>query len=188
MEPKKTLREIYLRLRKEIDTEEKKQLDEEIAQRFLKSSLYQLSNNIMTYVSINFEVDTRMIIEQAFKDGKNVFVPYCTKEKGVMEFYKIDSLDELTETKFGTLEPEPNQEKKYKPEEFTICLVPGLIFDKKGYRIGYGGGYYDRYLSENDLLTLGLIYDKFVVDNVLRDDLDIKVKMYLTDKKIYYIF
>ncbi|MFV0519994.1 MAG: 5-formyltetrahydrofolate cyclo-ligase [Lachnospirales bacterium] len=188
MSTKKTLRAIYLRLRKDITNNEKNFLDDNLTDIFLNSSMYKLSKNILTYVSINFEVDTRKIIEQAFKDGKNVYVPYCTKEKCVMNFYKITSIDALKQTKFGTFEPVPDEQKLYVKEDSTICIVPGLVFDKNGYRIGYGGGYYDFYLNHNTILTIGLIYEKFLIDNILKDDYDERVNILLTNKKIYYIY
>ena len=116
---------------------------------------YQQADVIATYLAFNFEYDTSLLIEQAQKDGKKILVPK-TFSKGKMIFVAYDS-EKLVETRFGLMEP-INDEAVAK-SEIDLIHVPGLVFNKSGFRIGYGGGYYDRYLKDFVGNTVSTIYD-----------------------------
>ena len=120
---------------------------------------YQICQTLLTFVSTEIEVDTRVLIEQALRDGKRVAVPYCIEGTRQMDFYYIRSMADLVPRTFGVLEPLPEQCQKWTGAPNSICLVPGLAFDRQGHRMGYGGGFYDRYLAAHPHPTIALCYD-----------------------------
>ena len=176
-------------------TKEQRQIDSaKIVEKVLASEEYQNAKTILTYASFRSEVNTFPLIEYALKDGKRVYVPRIEEEiqeDGTrvksMEFYQIFSTDELQEGYWGVPEPEAEVERMFSigtnktkdnilQEENGISLVkssllillPGAVFDKNGNRIGYGGGFYDRYLTG---LRLQKITTKAAADITLATDI-----------------
>ncbi len=184
MDNKKSQREIYINRRKSIDINIKKDLDTQIFEKVITTKEYIDSKQILTYISVGFEVDTIKLINHALANNKEVFAPIVTSEKRVMEFHKITSLDDLVLSKFKVLEPK----KSVTWQNFndTLCIVPGLVFDSNGFRIGYGGGYYDYFLGNNNVKTLGVIYDDFIIDKVITDEFDKNVDKIVTNSRIIF--
>ena len=151
------LREQCRLYRKSLDKDEKAKMDDEIAKRVKKLYQYRSAKVIMIYVSTAIEVDTFKIIENAFKDGKKVAVPRCIPETRQMEFHYITSIDQLSPGSFGVLEP-PITNQTVTDFSNALMLVPGFTFDQYGYRLGYGKGYYDRYLSRYNGSVVGMCY------------------------------
>lgn len=152
---------------------------------FLQDSFIKAST-IFTYVSHFNEVDTFDIITKAFEQGKKVAVPK-TYGKGIMEFFLINSMDELELGRMQILEP-VNTDVKIVPDESSLIIVPAVVYDINGYRIGFGGGYYDRYLSlYNNVNTIGITYDEHLIDNVEHDEYDQKVDCVITEKRIIQV-
>jgi len=159
----------------------------EIHHRLFHTQVYQECKAIFTYVSFRSEVDTKDIIKRAFLDQKKVMVPKV--ESQTMDFYEIKSLEELTPNKMGILEPRGDFNTCYRPltleldQSEKLMLLPGLAFDLSGNRIGYGGGYYDRYLSqykETNFYKVALAYDFQVMEQVVSQEYDIKADLILT--------
>lgn len=119
-------------------------------------SAYQEADTIATFLSMSHEVDTRELIRQAQKDGKRVLIPKTAKN-GHMDFVPYDESC-LERSSFGVLEPQAGE--IVPPSEIALIHVPGLAWNQKGYRIGYGGGYYDRYLVSYQGMTVSTICDK----------------------------
>ena len=125
----------------------KAEKDRLICAHFLSSALYKNAEQILCYSSMGSEPDTFDIIRCAMEDGKKLLLPRCEDKNGNMNFYLIKDVSDLVTGTFGIKEPDI---KKCEPVfEFmnALCVVPGLTFDKKGYRLGYGKGYYDRFLE-----------------------------------------
>ena len=181
---KKDLRQRYKNERLKLSPAEKQSLDEGVFDRFLKLNQYSSSKTILTYVSTDIEVDTRRIIERALEDGKRVAVPYCVPDTRIIEFYTIESLDELSPGTFGVLEPVPNPEKRLTDWEKCLCVVPGLCFDFNGYRLGFGKGYYDRFLSEYTGVKVGICYSSGVRGHLHHGRFDRIVDVIVTEKNI----
>ena len=139
---------------------------------------------IFTYVSSKIEVDTFRIIDYSLKAGKYVAVPKCLDNLGNMEFYCIPDLDCLKLGSFGILEPIPQKCKKISDYSTGICFVPGLSFDKQGFRLGYGKGYYDRFLKKFNGTSIGLCYESNIKNYLPYDQYDQKVNALITDQKI----
>lgn len=132
---------------------------------------------IYIYVNINNEVSTREIIEYSLKAGKEVAIPKI--EEHVMSFYKIQSVEELQTGYFNIPEPV----NKIKPSTPDIVLVPGVAFSYGLERLGYGGGYYDRFLTE-DVLKIGLAFDFQLYEELPVESHDIPMDIIITDKEI----
>ena len=175
------LRARYKKIRKECPPEIKSRLHKKISDRFLGLEEYTSCKTLFTFVSSDIEVDTIYIIEKALSDGKQVAVPKCTDKTGHMEFYYINSLNELKTGYFSILEPDTNICKK--ADSFTgLCIVPGLCFDYQGFRIGFGKGYYDRFLQRFKGTTVGICYSKCIEKELPKGAYDRSVDILVTDK------
>lgn len=152
---KAALRKQVLQKMKAIPQKQKIAMDQALTERFLNHPFYQEAKVIATYLSFPHEFQTQELIEQALKDGKKVLIPK-TYPKGRMEFVVYDP-QQLVKTSFGLLEPQGNLEV-VEPSQIDLIHVPGLAFTTEGYRIGYGGGYYDRYLENFAGHSLSTIY------------------------------
>lgn len=144
---KKELRKEALVKRNDLHPEDRAEKSKRITEYILKSEAYVNAKRVFSFVSMGSEVETRMVLEQAWKDGKIVAVPKTEKGRR-MYFLQINSLSDLQEGRFGVMEPLGSQENEIIPAEGDLFLVPGALFDKKKNRIGYGGGYYDTYFEK----------------------------------------
>ena len=151
------LREHCRNFRKSLDPDVKAEMDAQISERVKKLYQYRSAKTIMIYVSTSIEVDTFKIIENAFKDGKKVAVPRCIPQTRQMEFHYITSVDQLTPGSFSVLEP-PAHYPVVSDFSGALMIVPGFMFDCFGYRLGYGKGYYDRYMSRYNGAAVGICY------------------------------
>ncbi len=176
---KAELRKQVLQEMKAISQEQKQAMDQALTDQFLKHPFYQEAKVIATYLSFPHEFQTQELIEQALKDGKKVLIPK-TYPKGRMEFV-VYNPQQLVKTSFGLLEPQGELEVV---EAFQIDLihVPGLTFTMQGYRIGYGGGYYDRYLEHFSGHTLSTVYPCQIQD-FIPENHDIPVQEVLIDER-----
>ena len=144
---KQRLREERLAARETLSEQERTVLDGCITQKLLASPEYAETTTVLTYVSVSSEVSTRMIIERALCDGKTVAVPRCLPGHR-LEFVAITSLEQLVAAPFNLLEPAKELPAVTEDQRNnSICIVPALLVDTKGYRLGYGAGFYDRFLS-----------------------------------------
>lgn len=186
---KKELRKNILDMRNNLDINEKREKDNIIRKIFLESSQYKNAGKIFIYISYSSEIDTIEIIKKALKDGKEIFVPRTIFKTKAMDAVKIISLDNLKKDRYGILEPEESK-PSINPDELDLIVVPGVAFDDKGGRIGYGAGYYDRYFKKiskerNKLINkIALAYDFQIIDSVPMDELDVKIDCIITEKHI----
>ena len=174
-EHKKRQRAYFKDLRGQISPRQKARWDAAIVRHLLKFDPYRECSTLLGYMPMKGEVDVLPLFESAWEQGKRVALPYClSQEKGVMEFYVVESIDQLIEGMHGN--PEPNPKLHEKMIDFTgaLCLVPGYAFDMEGYRLGYGGGYYDRFLngSYGANTTAGICYGTCTVKRLVRGSFD----------------
>ena len=151
---KKELRQTVLNQMKKLSGKEKEQADSWLTQRLLSSATYQNAQVIATYLSMPHEVSTAAFIKQAQLDGKRVLVPK-TYGQGRMIFVDYDE-SRLQKSSFGLMEP--TSEEAVEKTEIDLIHVPGVVFNSQGFRIGYGGGYYDRYLDDYEGTSVSTIY------------------------------
>lgn len=152
---KKILRNKTIAAMKELPQSVKAEADSQLTQRFIQLPAFQEAKTLATYLSMGHEFSTASLIQAALQLGKRVCVPR-TYPQGRMEFVEYDP-DILEKTRFGLLEPN-EKGKLVDQSEIDLIHVPGLVFQSKGYRIGYGGGYYDRYLTDYTGKTVSTIY------------------------------
>lgn len=181
-------RELKLR-RNSLSAEERACAAEAIALRLFGLPEYQAADVVLSYLSFGSEVETRRIIERAWGDGKLVALPRCNAQSHSMTWYKVDSLDGLEESALGILEPSPARAQAIDLRDFVepLAIVPGLAFDKQGYRLGYGGGYYDRFLANFNGVSVGLCYEALLHPSLralgVVDTYDVPVDTVLTEAR-----
>ena len=175
---KAELRKQVLQEMKAISQEQKQAIDQALTEQFLQHPFYQEAKVIATYLSFPHEFQTQELIEQALKDGKKVLIPK-TYPKGRMDFV-VYNPQQLVKTSFGLLEPQGNLEV-VDASQIDLIHVPGLAFTTEGYRIGYGGGYYDRYLKHFSGHTLSTVYPCQIQD-FIPEKYDIPVEEVLIDE------
>lgn len=156
---KRELRARMKEIRRSFDPARKAQKDAAILKRLTALPEYQSAKLLLTYVSTAIEVDTHALIRRAFADGKRVAVPYCIPGRVDMLFCEIFTFDDLSPGSFGVLEPDPERQPVLTSFPRALCILPGLAFDLHGYRLGYGKGYYDRFLSRYHGPAVGVCYN-----------------------------
>ena len=172
---KQILRNKYKEIRKNILNKE--EYDQVIFNKVINLEEYKQSDLILIYVSLKDEVDTIKLIEYSLEKGKKVAVPKC--EGNYMIFYYISSLEDLERGNFEILEPKIKEEVS----DFnnSICIIPGVLFDKQNNRIGYGRGFYDRFLEKYTGIKIGLTYKECICDEIDIDENDIKMDIIIKD-------
>ena len=175
---KSELRKQVLHEMKAISRTQKVTMDLALTERLLQHPFYQEAKVIASYLSFSHEFQTQELIEQALKDGKKVLIPK-TYPKGRMDFV-VYHPQQLVKTSFGLLEPQGDLEV-VDASQIDLIHVPGLAFTTEGYRIGYGGGYYDRYLEHFSGHTLSTIYP-FQIQDFIPESHDIPVQEVLIDE------
>lgn len=187
--PVRNIKEIKIRLRanfrkyrERLAPEQKLKMDSAIQARLLAMKEYAQADTVFTYVSKPIEVDTIGLISAAFLNHKKVAVPRCVPGTRDMEFYYISSIEELEPGTFGVLEPNPEKSMLVTDFNSGICIVPGLSFDAQGYRLGYGKGYYDRFLNDFKGIKAGLCYTGCTQWNLPHGYYDRPVDVLITEK------
>lgn len=163
----------------------KKEASLEIARRVFESKEYQEANTIFIYCGTSNEVDTSIIIKDALNKGKHVALPKIVT-RGIMEALEIESMEELIPEKHGILEPKEGS-RLIQPEEIDLVMIPCLGFSQDGYRIGYGGGFYDRYLPKGKFTKIIIAFEKMRVETIPVGKLDHKVDKIITESEIYEV-
>lgn len=179
---KRTLRKHFRDLRYHMDPARKNMVDYAIFTKFLNSDLFDQAKSIFIYVSVADEVDTFEIIRRSIELGKAVYVPYITdRDEGLMIPIRIYDLDKLIPGEFDI----PTSYTMETIENPDLTIVPGLGFDKDKNRMGYGGGYYDRYLNKAETKSVGLFASDFEVEEIPTDEYDHKLDYIITEKEIF---
>jgi len=157
--------------------------DEGIFQNIMALPEFLAAQSIMVYYSVGREPDTIRLAEYALASGKTVAFPYCYLA-GKMEARVVQKLSDLTPKMLGIPAPEKSA-MMIEPEELDMVIVPALTYDIDGYRLGYGGGYYDRFLPKTNAFTLGLAREKLIMENAPREEHDVAVNCVVTESSVY---
>lgn len=181
---KNELRRLFLHTRAQMPVEEARAYAGAIHARLLAMPEVAATPLVLTYVSAkNNEVDTKELIRALLNMGKAVAVPR-TMGTGQMEWLRIDSLEELLPARFGLLEPPDNPSKHIASVVTTVVLVPGLAFTPQGFRIGFGGGYFDRFLCDFPGTSIGLAYDRQITGSFAPESHDVPVRYIVTESQL----
>ena len=186
---KNAIRADIIEKRNALSTLKREEYNIELFHKLIKQEEFLSAQMILCYVSFGKEVDTHKIINYAFQNSKRVAVPKVL-EKRRLEFYEIQSLDELNPSKLGILEPVSKVPIAYEEGLNYTMIMPGVAFDKDLHRIGYGGGYYDRYLerySKEDIKTLALAYDFQIYDYIPTEVHDYRPKKVITPLRTFIL-
>ncbi|MBO4446404.1 MAG: 5-formyltetrahydrofolate cyclo-ligase [Clostridia bacterium] len=177
---KKEIRTLVKEKKSLLNEEEIRSFSAKVSQEFLNRDFYEEAEVLYAYLPYNQEIRTEQIINQALKDGKKVAVPKVLDD-GLMEFYEIKAIDECEKSEMGI--PEPKGDTPPADDEKILMLMPGVAFDEQRNRIGYGGGYYDRYLERNrdkEITKVALAYPFQIFPEIPADPHDEKVDEVIT--------
>lgn len=175
---KRVLRRIIGEKKRALSAQEIEARSARLAEKLFKTDLYRDARSLYAYLSFNQEVRTRLVIERAWADGKRVAVPKVVG--GELRFLWIESFDGLSENGWGIAEPVGDSPAA--EDETALVLMPGLAFDRSGRRVGYGGGYYDRYLAQHPHHpTVALCYGFQLFDRLDAEAHDVPVDRVISD-------
>lgn len=183
---KNALRKYEKSRRKELTRLEKESLDRRICENLTKSKEFKQAEVIFAFYPLEIEVDIVPVLKVSIEE-KRLALPKCFPENKRMAFYLVENLSELRQSKYNIFEPTEDDIKGIKPDEKTLIIVPGLVFSTAGERVGFGAGYYDRYLAVNKAKTISVCYEKSFVDRIDTNIYDIRIDSIITENDIYKI-
>lgn len=185
---KADMRNKYTQIRNAMTQEEVKSLSAKITETLCKLPVYKNAQTVMVYLSFNNEVDSMPLIEQCFKQGKRVVIPYCKKEGFELVPTELRDIEtELQKSKMGYLETKKEFLRPVPLDEIDLIVIPAIAYDGSCHRLGYGAGYYDRFLEKVNFSidTIGVVYDFQVMDVLpALEPTDIPVDYVITEKRI----
>lgn len=183
---KKELRKKIIAARKDLAREVVEAKSAAIFKKIVSLEQYQKAEVIMTYLAINNEVETEPFILQALAEGKRIVIPVCQKETTTILPAEVKNYpDDLEPRTWGILEPKPDRLYPIDPKEIDLIIIPGVAFDEQGNRLGYGAGYYDRFLPRlrADVLKIAPAYDLQIVPTVYKGEHDQPVDIVVTETR-----
>ncbi|MBW9147976.1 5-formyltetrahydrofolate cyclo-ligase [Clostridium sp. CM028] len=186
---KDTLRKNMLHQRKSMKIQDVSNFSNKIIGTIMELPEFTNCKNIMLYLSFNKEVDTYPLAKWCLDNGKTVIAPYCIQSKREIIPFKINNLTtDLSKSSIGVMEPKHDSLDKVNIEDIDLIIVPGVVFDKHCNRIGFGAGYYDRFLPKKTKLTptIGIAYDYQIVDKVPTGEYDVPLGFIITEKRIIF--
>ncbi len=179
---KKTLRQDIIQHRDALSPYKREQLSLTVAKNVLAWPLYRQAKTVFLFAGVRSEIDTKFLTEESLRLGKRVAMPRCIPGKREMLLLEIESWADLQPGYFGLLEPKPTA-RFISCAEVDLIVVPGVVFSPDGYRIGYGGGYYDRLLDKlTDPITVGIAFQLQVVSYLPQETHDKPVEFLITEK------
>ncbi len=183
-EKKIMARAAFKEKRRMLDALERERLDRELCHRIISSEKYKTATTVLAYYPIKNEPDILPVVRDALRQGKRVAFPVSDRNTFSLSFHTVSSLDEMSDGAYSI--PEPSQASAPlgdKDWEDAICIVPALAYDRQGYRIGYGKGFYDRFLSQFSGVSVGIAYDGTLCDILPRESTDRRVDIIITEKE-----
>ncbi len=182
---KKELREKIRSQLKKMSVEEYRQRSRKIHQQLFATQVWRVAKTVGVTVSIFPEVDTYGIIEIGWQAGKQIAVPKCFAKTRSMRFFRLTHFNQLEKGYFGLLEPKLDLTEEIKKEAIDLLIVPGVAFTRNGERLGLGGGYYDRFLTDFSGRTVSLCFSEQLVDHLPLQPHDRPIQQIITETEIY---
>lgn len=180
---KAALRKRFLEERRSLPAEERDKINDGIFRHVTGLPVYEQARTVFLYCSTPEEISTERLVSDALGRGKAVCVPLCVS-RGVMEARMIRQVSQLAPGHFGILEP-PSDTPLVQPEAIDLCIVPCLAADEAGQRLGYGGGYYDRFLLKTGAATVALCAERCFVQALPAGPLDCPCHMIVTERQVH---
>ena len=187
---KQTLKSEILEKRNSLSKEEIKIKSNKIKENFCSLPEFKEAKNIMFYVSFNNEADTietiKELLKNKKKNEKNIIVPYVEKNNPILQLSELKNFSDLEPKTFGILEPKKDKIKKFDANKLDLVIVPGIVFDKQGHRIGYGYGYYDKFLRKlkKGVKKIGFAYEFQLIGKIPQERHDVPLDIVITDKRV----
>ena len=160
-----------------------READAAICRWVIQSAQYQKAKTVFCYVGTEREIDTMALLRAALRDGKTLAVPLCLPEKGLMEARRIEGLGDLVSGRYGILAPKLNC-PVVAPETIDLAIVPCCTGNANGQRLGYGGGYYDRYLPRTECPAMLLCRHQLEREDLPVDEHDVTVDYFVTERGV----
>lgn len=187
---KETLRDILIKKRDSIDKETRRIKEQAIKNRLFNIEFFKEAETILFYASFKSEVDTMRCIEHSLRLGKRISLPVIDKIHKRLRIYEIKDISELVPNYMGIPEPVETRARSVKLDEIDLMIIPGIGFDLMGNRLGYGAGYYDRFLiykkdsgARGHIPAIALAFEEQIMDRIPSEPHDIKVDIIITDKR-----
>lgn len=172
------LRQYYKKNRQELSTEERLRLSQSISDLLIQLEHVKLAKNILLYSAIQNEVDLTSLYHYCHSNHKKVFFPKTYDEK--IRFFEVNDISEMNKGRFGVLEP--SELSTEFQNESGVILVPGVAFSKNRHRIGYGKGYYDRFLTAHEnLYSIGVGYEFQMIEDFETDKFDVPLNLLVSE-------
>ncbi len=177
------LRRELLSKRAMITVQQHRLWDDAITKRLLSHPMIEQADTVLLYASMQGEFDTTQLMRALWQRGVGVALPRCEPGTRHMDFLYVSDTTQLMSGAHGILEPNPSICSVASATEHTLCLLPGLGFDLSGFRIGYGGGYYDRFLQGFCGHKMGAVYHALFMENLPHDEWDIPADIVITERE-----
>lgn len=181
---KNEYRQQMMTILKNLSTEDKKSIEKRLVERLLASEQWQQANVIGITISQPLEWSTEPIIKTGWQEGKVIVVPKCEPKQKKLHFYEMAAYDELEVVYYGLKEPKADPDKYMMKQNIDLLVVPGLVFNSSGYRIGFGGGYYDRFLEDYEGITVSLVSERQLIEDIPYESFDIPVDHIFTEDRL----
>ncbi|RLL44904.1 5-formyltetrahydrofolate cyclo-ligase [Oceanobacillus piezotolerans] len=179
---KADIRQNIIKKLKNVSETERNRVDAKLFEELISSSYWKNAKRIGVTVSNGFEWNTKPIIEEGWKQGKAMCVPKCYPTLKELKFFELEKFDQLEIVYYNLQEPKPSETIEVKKNEMDLIIVPGIVFDRRGYRIGFGGGYYDRFLANYKKHTVSILHSLQLMDEIPVDEHDIAINTLITEK------
>jgi 5-formyltetrahydrofolate cyclo-ligase len=186
VQSKKELRRRMLEVRTGLPEDYRARCSETICRNLVQLNEFRRSSAILFYMPFRGEADVRPAIVHAWQTGKTVLLPRVRPENRSMKAVRVNSFDELVAGAYGILEPPGDPEREVPLDRIDLVVVPGVAFDRRGYRLGYGGGYYDRFfacLSDRPVRT-GVCFTEQLVETAMPEEHDQPMHMLVTPDQV----
>ncbi len=183
---KRQLRQMIISKRSTLSLQMRQNAEAEIHKRLFELDTFKSSRIISSFVSFRDEIEMKTINERILSEGKTLVLPFIDMTTKSMSFYIVNALKELELNSFGILEPNPKHHTQIENSAIDLVLTPGVAFDQRGYRLGYGGGFYDRFFSqiEKTIPKIGIAFDIQLVDALDVEAYDLPVTQLITENGI----
>lgn len=181
---KNQLRKQYKQIRAQLTTEQVQQNSNRIAAHLFNTPFWKNSKTVMLYLSFQNEVLTDEIYQRGWLEGKTMLTPICSPQNGIMHMSVLSSFEQLTLNRYGIRELPAHLQQMIAPDTIDLCLIPGIAFDRYGNRLGFGSGYYDRYLTKvnTNAPRIALAHSCQIFDGILpTDQYDLPMQYMLTE-------
>lgn len=185
---KKQLRGEVIQARTALDDNTLKSKSKVICDKFWNLEEFQKAQNIMAYISFRNEVDVSFLFDKLWSMGKKVIIPVCDpKEIAINPSLLLNMESDLQSGTWGILEPKPEAFRPVDPQDIDFVIVPGVAFDTKCNRLGYGGGFYDRFLPglKKGTPKVAAAFQLQIVNNLIPGEYDIPMDFVITEEKEY---